>query len=548
MKKYIIGAFALLFSATACNLDEDPYTIGGDMTQQEEGASLVVTAMYNTFWSTELMKKSYMECIDMDHDHSAAPTWVMSGAGDGNITTHWSYNNPSDPFNAFYLLINRANFAIEKLPDAQQIEEVQRNQYLGEAYFLRAFGYFHLVRMYGPIPLRLQSEDIGDMARSSVTKIYKQITDDLIEASNLMQWSTSSGDWGHANKMAAKLLLARVYVTMGSAALAGSVDMNVDIKGVKKTFTTDAVAGYEDVDATECYTLAKTLCDEIIERKGIEFDYMPSFKKLWGAENVRNKEFVWGITSDTQTEYQTAHLGYYYSAICYQGRGWAGITEHAYKLYDDTDERGEDGIFHFIKQTYTTTSAYIRIPDDINKYGIAPDGKESRADGNNYYKTIFITKWYLGDGSVDNPTPNLTAPGYTYRAQDIPMLRFIEAYLLRAEALNELGYSAEALTDVDVVRTRAKATLVTGTTTDKTDVRSIIMQERALEFVQEFNRKFDLLRWGLYLKVMNATGSVRIQGSGVSISKIREPRSVLYAVPLNEINNNKLFGENNSGW
>ena len=69
-----------------------------------------------------------------------------------------------------------------------------------------------------------------------------------------------------------------------------------------------------------------------------------------------------------------------------------------------------------------------------------------------------------------------------------------------------------------------------------------------MEFMQEFNRKFDLLRWGLYLDVMNKTQSVRIQGTGLSISKVRQPRSILYAVPLNEINNNRLFGPNNSGY
>ena len=128
------------------------------------------------------------------------------------------------------------------------------------------------------------------------------------------------------------------------------------------------------------------------------------------------------------------------------------------------------------------------------------------------------------------------------------LIRFIELYLLRAEAYNELDFPDKALADVDVVRARAKADLLSGTTSDKTEIRSLILQERAMEFMQEFNRKFDLLRWGLYLDVMNATQSVRIQGTGLSISKVRQPRSILYAVPLNEINNNRLFGPNNSGY
>ena len=68
---------------SACDMEERPYTINDSMTQTEEGAALAVTAMYNTFWSTSLMKKSYMECIDMDHDHSAAPSWVSPEPGRG---------------------------------------------------------------------------------------------------------------------------------------------------------------------------------------------------------------------------------------------------------------------------------------------------------------------------------------------------------------------------------------------------------------------------------------------------------------------------------
>jgi len=127
------------------------------------------------------------------------------------------------------------------------------------------------------------------------------------------------------------------------------------------------------------------------------------------------------------------------------------------------------------------------------------------------------------------------------------LIRYVDAYLLRAEARNELNNPAGALEDLDLVRARAGASLKTGTTTDKTEIRSLVLQERALEYAQEFNRKFDLLRWGLYLPVMNATGTV-LEKYNRTISKVREPRSLLYAVPTTEIYTNKLFGPNNNGW
>ena len=540
MKKifYIISAL-LLFSS--CDLDEVPYTVGKEnLMDSPDGASQIIASVYDVFWSSYMMKKTYMEWIDMDHDHATAESWVLAGAGMGNVTAHWGYNGNSDLFMAFYRMVNRANFAIENIPSFS-LEATERDQLLGEAYFLRAFAYFHLVRMYGPVPLRLTYSSERDVARSSVKDVYDRITKDLKTAADLMtEWGTDSSEWGHANKTAAKLLLAKVYAWMGAGALSGKVQMKVDIKGEMNTFMTDAVAGCEEFDANECYTQVKNLCDEIIARRGQEFDLRDNFQSIWGGNNKRNKEFVWGIAG--HNDFKTEHLNYYYAAIPFNGRAWAGMAKNLYDRYEPTDNRGIYGVFHYMKRSFTSEN-YERFPDDPVKYGIGPDNKPTTFS--NYSTLVFTTKWYIGD--VTDPSPVAAEPGYSYEAQDVIMLRFVEAYLLRAEALNELDEPELALKDLDVVRARAEASLKTGTTSDKTEIRSLIFEERALEFAQEFNRKFDLLRWGLYLKVMNKTETVYAK-YGTTISKVREPRCILYAVPTSEITVNKLFGPNNEGW
>lgn len=543
--KYLIISLVLF---TSCDLTETPYTIGESTFKgTTEDAQQLVSGVYNVFWSSFMMKKTYMEWIDMDHDHACAHNWVLTGAGSGNVTTHWGYNNSSDLFVAFYRMINRANYAIEKINSFSSIPENDKNQLLGECYFLRAFSYFHLVRMYGGVPLRLSYDTPRDMERSSVKDVYDQIVEDLIEAGKLMEdWGTSDNNFGHANKTAVKLLLARVYATMGSIALAGKVNMSVDIKGEMQTFKTDVVAGAEGIDAKYCYEQVRDICTEVIERRGKEFDLQPNFLSLWGGNNIRNKEFVWAVAGNSNDDYVTNHLSYYYSPIPYNGRGWAGITTHAYNLYDETDERGIHGVFHYFQTQYSSIDkyGYYRFPDDINKYPIGPNGLKTRNGKNT--QMVFPTKWYIGN--IASPEINTVAPGYSYVAQDVIMIRYVESYLLRAEAYNELDEYGLALKDLDVVRARAKAPLLENNTVlDKENIRSLVLNERALEFMQEFNRKFDLLRWGLYLKVMNAVGTVNGQGSAI-INKTREPRSVLYAVPTDEVYTNKLFGPNNEGW
>lgn len=540
--KRVIFFLSVIFILSACDLTEIPYTAGTEnLRDAPDGADQIVASIYNVFWSSYMMKKTYMEWIDMDHDHASAESWVVSGAGQGNVTTHWGYNGNSDLFNAFYQIVTRANYALENVPSYSETPEEERNQLLGEAYFLRAFAYFHLVRMYGPVPLRLQYITEKDMARSSVKDVFASIVGDLEKADNLMTaWGTSSDKWGHVNKTAVKLLLAKVYATMGSGALSGNVEMKVDIKGTDTIFTTNAVAGYEDFNAQECYTRVEALCNAVIAERGKDFDLRPNFQSIWGGANVRNNEFVWAIVG--HNDFKTEHLGYYYSAIPFNGRAWAGITTEFYNLYEETDNRGVYGVFHYMKRSFTSAN-YERYPNDASRYGTGPDGKATTYS--NYSSLVFPTKWYMGD--VTNPSSVTVAPGYAYEAQDVIMIRYVDAYLLRAEARNELDKPAEALADLDVVRARAEASLLSGTTSDKTNIRSLVLRERGLEYAQEFNRKFDLLRWGLYLPVMNATGTVR-EKYNRTISKVREPRSVLYAVPTTEIYTNKLFGPNNTGW
>ena len=83
---------------------------------------------------------------------------------------------------------------------------------------------------------------------------------------------------------------------MGSSALTckGNTEIIVDIKGVDKKYTCNAVEGAENIDAQQCYQRAKELCDMVIARRGVDFDLVEGYLNLWGGNNRKNKEFVWG--------------------------------------------------------------------------------------------------------------------------------------------------------------------------------------------------------------------------------------------------------------
>lgn len=154
-----------------------------------------------------------------------------------------------------------------------------------------------------------------------------------------------------------------------------------------------------------------------------------------------------------------------------------------------------------------------------------------------------MTKHYNGD--ITKPS-FYSAKQNAKTNQDIILIRFAEAYLLRAEAEVEVGTVAEAMADLDVIRKRAGASTYSGKITDKVEARSLVLKERALELAMECNRKFDLLRWGLYLDVMNDTQS--IDCAGTLRSMVRTKKNLLYAIPTAEIAANKLLGGNNYGY
>jgi hypothetical protein len=96
------------------------------------------------------------------------------------------------------------------------MDESLKNRLLGEARFLRALSYFNLVRLFGGVPLVLQTEsDIDDylLPRSDEETVYGQIIEDLELAAGSLPLTYSGGDKGRATRGAALGMLARVHLT-----------------------------------------------------------------------------------------------------------------------------------------------------------------------------------------------------------------------------------------------------------------------------------------------------------------------------------------------
>ncbi len=148
--------------------------------------------------------------------------------GFGGATNNPDYNNYSPNFlgssayvktiwDTFYVGINQANAVVGRAPKVTGLSESERNRIVGEARFLRALYYFHLVQQFGNIHFTLE-ETQGvetEAKRTPVATVYEQgILPDLqFAVANL---PVKAQAYGRVSKHAAEGLLARVQLTLGN--------------------------------------------------------------------------------------------------------------------------------------------------------------------------------------------------------------------------------------------------------------------------------------------------------------------------------------------
>lgn len=139
-------------------------------------------------------------------------------ATNGEITNWWVNS---------YKMIKNANDVITYVPGIK-MDTVQRNNIVGNAYFLRGMAYFDLVRTYGDVPLLLTAGDQNLFpSRTSADKVYAQLISDLKYAEQNcyhMDKVNSTNTQGMISSEAASAMLARVYLQRAATSYAQSTD------------------------------------------------------------------------------------------------------------------------------------------------------------------------------------------------------------------------------------------------------------------------------------------------------------------------------------
>lgn len=222
MNKWVLNLLMVTLLASCSDLlVEKPKSIAVETfyntPQEVDGA---VAAIYSPLKTTAVWGGEYialMECFSDYHmgGGSWAPNSDFQGLNGTNITragTKWDN---------FYLSIRNANLVIANTPNGEQLTDQEKNRFIAEARFLRALSYFQLVRNWGRVVLRTESNmKESDVGLSSPEETYELIRQDLLFAESHLPENAPVA--GRATKWAAKTLLADVYFYTGKHAEAAS--------------------------------------------------------------------------------------------------------------------------------------------------------------------------------------------------------------------------------------------------------------------------------------------------------------------------------------
>lgn len=137
----------------------------------------------------------------------------------------------SSTWSSLYETIYFANSVLEGLDQSTSLTGSVKQQIEGEALFIRAFSHFYLINLFGEVPLVTSTDyRINSITvRETIDKVYLQIIDDLIHASEMMNedYAHASGERVRPNRYTALALLARVYLYQGQWQLAATTSSQV---------------------------------------------------------------------------------------------------------------------------------------------------------------------------------------------------------------------------------------------------------------------------------------------------------------------------------
>ena len=489
IKKYIALLLPMLF--LACNedfLDKDPLSTLTDATfYKTEGDALAsLSGVYDAFAKNNTMNFLYLI-------HGYMPCGDVIAGSQGVANSSYLYNIDTNTggglWNATYLVVTRANTTINKVEEMDMDEPIKQ-RVIAEAKFLRGLAYFNLARFFGGVPLITYVQTTNSdfyQPRAPVEDVWAQVKQDFIDAAEVLPVHYEGDNLGRATKGAALAMLAKTHL--------------------ERAEYPEVVTRSQEVIDLGVYQLRDEMLDNFSQTENN------------GAESI----FETQHRIDANGGWKDENDGFWLSAyMAPQGigteyapfGGWGGYSpsKALIEAYEPGDERLK-GTLLFVGDEHL--SGYIM--------------EDSTADYNTelYPQVPAIHKWWRGPAGD---------PQKQYDNMNFPYLRYAELLLNYAEALNEVGRTADAIEQINLVRNRSA---LPGLPPDLSQERVLdaIFQERRVEFVFEYSFWRDLIR-------RDRAAAFALKEHG----RVWPEHQRLLPIPQNEMDNNPNLVNQNPGY
>lgn len=397
---------------------------------------------------------------------------------------------------AFYTNINQLNLLIKNGAGSEIISGNKKGSYIGMAYAMRAYYYFHLIKSWGDVVLVTEpttSIDISNLAKAvtPVAEVIKQITAD-IEAS-IASFGTNygflqkKGYWS----LSATLML-KADLALWNARNGGS--------------------------ATEEANKALAALD-LITTNVASLKLLDNYADVFAYENKGNAEIIFAVRS------QLLETSMWNGGLVNSFLPGAATMANYYTSTGDKVDMKTQNLFGLQRMMPLLTN-YDRFSDKDSRKTTSMKGVYDKI--NNNLVLIGLYPWkYQGVQEV----------GSTGRSMydDYPIYRFAELLLFRAEAKMLLGQSPKD--EIDAIRKRAygvnynEATFGFPNMAGDTDIAEAILEERFKEFLFEGKRWYDLRRFGTNYVVKYTT--------------LTNTKQLLWPIDLGTLTNNPALDQTN---
>lgn len=361
-----------------------------------------------------------------------------------NLKNVWDWN---------FAGVQRAAFILE---NKDKIEFEGKDQIIGEAYFLRAYFNFELVKWFGPVPIKPNGQFVsGDETaypRATTAEVYAFIESDLLAAKDMV--SATAPEVGRVTKGAVQALLGKAYLYQDKFSEAANELDDVINSGMYHLYGTADGENYDNLFEYAAENSAESV---------FEIQYTGAEGAGFGCLQCSEGNVAVGFSGIRGYSGPTFEGGY----------GFNLPTEEAYNAFDADDMRRDVTILDI--EAWATANPSV-------SYTVGNQDPETGHTG--YYNRKYLPR--INDNQGD---ANLTQPN-NYRA-----IRYADVLLMAAEAYNRGGMSdATAQQYLNEVRRRAFGDENHDVIATGNSLTNLIWNERRLELMGEGHRFFDLVR------------------------------------------------------